>query len=667
MRSSAVPRTVRWLLLALALWTVAYAVQSWIPSHPLNGTILGKYASDVVQFLAGLVCVWRAVTLRGRERTAWSLIGAGIIVWTVGDWYWAAVLVDMDDIPVPSLADVGYLAFVPLTVAGVIVLIRARVASVSHTLAVDGLIAALAVGAVSSALVVQAVLGIGGSTAEVLTNLAYPVTDMGLMGLIVAAIAWRGWRLSPTLGLLALGTLAYWVTDSLYLIGVANGSYDYPSPFDFGWTAAAVLYAAAAWMPVPAAAPVIRQGGLREIVLPIGFGLTGLVVLVTAAFTPVNSLAVGLAAGSLLAVLARVMMTFAENAAMLRTSREEALTDELTGLGNRRALTLELESAMPTATDGEPLVLVLFDLDGFKHYNDNFGHPAGDDLLARLGRSLARTLDGRGTSYRMGGDEFCALIRPGDEVAQPVIEAAAAALSEQGEGFRIGCSYGAIVMPREAQDAEEALRIADRRMYDAKNGGRASAGRQSTDVLLRAMSERDPSLGHHTADVAELAEAVAERLGLGREQIEQISQAAALHDIGKVAIPDAILHKPGPLDEHEWAFIRRHTLIGERIIDAAPALGRVAAMVRSSHERFDGDGYPDQLAGGDIPLGSRIVAICDAFDAMTTDRSYRAAMPAEAALLELRNCAGSQFDPVVVEAFCAAFARRTQKLASQAR
>jgi two-component system cell cycle response regulator len=559
----------------------------------------------------------------------------------------------MDQIPVPSFADVGYLLFVPLTFAGIVLLIRARTARVPRTLAVDGISAALAVGAVSAAVVVQQVLGIGGSTKEVVVNLSYPVTDMVLMGLIVGAVALRGWRVDRTWALLGIGTLAYWITDGFYLVGVANDTYNYPSPFDFGWTGAAVLYAAAAWMPASSQQRVERRGGMREIILPIAFGLTGIGVLVAAAFTHINPLAVALAAASLLAVLGRLMMTFAENAAMLRSSRVEALTDALTELGNRRALTLELEHAIPCASDAEPLVLVLFDLDGFKHYNDNFGHPAGDDLLSRLGRNLAQVLEGRGRAYRMGGDEFCALIQLRNETALPIVEAAAAALSDRGEGFSIGCSYGSILLPREAADAETALQVADQRMYAAKNGGRPSAGRQSKDVLLRALSERDPYLGSHTADVASLAGAVAERLGLTSEEREQISQAAELHDIGKVAIPDAILHKPGPLDEHEWAFIRRHTLIGERIIDAAPALGRVASLVRSSHERFDGEGYPDGLAAADIPLGSRIVAICDAFDAMTTDRAYRSSMAPEAALLELRRCAGSQFDPVVVEAFCA--------------
>jgi two-component system cell cycle response regulator len=156
--------------------------------------------------------------------------------------------------------------------------------------------------------------------------------------------------------------------------------------------------------------------------------------------------------------------------------------------------------------------------------------------------------------------------------------------------------------------------------------------------------------------VAELAESTARRLGLGEEEAEQISHAAELHDIGKVAIPDAILAKPGTLDPRDWEFIRRHTLIGERIIAAAPALGVVAKLVRSSHERWDGTGYPDRLPGQDIPLGARVVGVADAFNAMTSERPYSPAVAKDLAIMELRRHAGTQFDPVVVEAFCASSA-----------
>jgi two-component system, cell cycle response regulator len=300
-------------------------------------------------------------------------------------------------------------------------------------------------------------------------------------------------------------------------------------------------------------------------------------------------------------------------------------------------------------------VLVLFDLDGFKHYNDTFGHPAGDALLIRLGASLSAYLADRGVAFRMGGDEFCALLEPAGRPVEPLVTGAAAALSERGEGFEIGCSYGAIELPAEAGDVAEALRIADQRMYAQKNAGRMSASRQSKEVLLRALAERNPELRNHLSGVAALAEATALRLQLGHEEIEQVRHAAELHDVGKVAVPDAILTKPGPLDEDEWAFIRRHTLIGERIVAAAPALTRVAALVRSSHERWDGDGYPDRLAGDEIPLGARIVAVADAFDAMTVPRPYSTARSEADALAELRRCAGTQFDPAVVEAFVAAW------------
>jgi HD-GYP domain-containing protein (c-di-GMP phosphodiesterase class II) len=153
---------------------------------------------------------------------------------------------------------------------------------------------------------------------------------------------------------------------------------------------------------------------------------------------------------------------------------------------------------------------------------------------------------------------------------------------------------------------------------------------------------------------------VAEKLGLPEDELAPLLQAASLHDVGKAAIPDEILNKPGPLDASEWEFMRRHTLIGQRILNAAPALARAAAYVRSSHERFDGHGYPDGLAGEEIPIGARVIAVCDAYDAMRSPRPYRAPMSMEGTVAELRRCAGTQFDPAVVDAFAAVIAEREQ-------
>jgi two-component system cell cycle response regulator len=186
---------------------------------------------------------------------------------------------------------------------------------------------------------------------------------------------------------------------------------------------------------------------------------------------------------------------------------------------------------------------------------------------------------------------------------------------------------------------------------------------ETTDVLTTLLAERHPDLGEHGDYVTRLCESVAEIMGVPEDERPHLLRAAALHDIGKAAVPDAILGKPGPLDEEEWAFMRRHTLIGERILAAAPTLARTARLVRSSHERFDGNGYPDGLAGADIPLPARIIAVCDAYDAMTTPRPYRRTpMSREGALAELREGAGSQFDPAVVSAFESAVATRGERV-----
>jgi putative nucleotidyltransferase with HDIG domain len=209
-------------------------------------------------------------------------------------------------------------------------------------------------------------------------------------------------------------------------------------------------------------------------------------------------------------------------------------------------------------------------------------------------------------------------------------------------------------MPAEAASPEQTVQIADERMYAEKGIGRRSAEHQSRDVLLQILHEQEPDLHEHLTDVAALSGAVARRLGLDPEAVDEVRRAAQLHDIGKIAIPAAILHKPGPLDAEEWAFMRQHTIIGERILAAAPALRPVARLVRLSHERYDGDGYPDHLAGDEIPLGARIIAVCDAYHAMVSDRSYREAMTQSDTLAELHRCAGSQFDPGVLDALTAA-------------
>jgi diguanylate cyclase (GGDEF)-like protein len=329
-----------------------------------------------------------------------------------------------------------------------------------------------------------------------------------------------------------------------------------------------------------------------------------------------------------------------------------ANTDGLTGLGNRRRLSAALDEATTSASADRPFLLAIYDLDGFKLYNDTYGHPAGDALLARLARQLTDSIEADAHAYRMGGDEFCVISPLGSvEDALDVAAHGADALSEHGEGFTVSASYGAVLLPVETSDATEALRLADQRMYAQKSSSRMSATRQATDVLVQTIGERSAQLGEHVSEVVLLADGVSRRLGLRPEQVEEVRDAAALHDIGKLAIPESILMKAGPLSAAEWEFVRQHTVIGERILSAAPSLRACARIVRASHERWDGDGYPDGLAGEDIPLAARIVFVCDAYQAMTSTRPYRERRSVEEARAELQRCAGSQFDPGVVQAF----------------
>jgi diguanylate cyclase (GGDEF)-like protein len=324
-----------------------------------------------------------------------------------------------------------------------------------------------------------------------------------------------------------------------------------------------------------------------------------------------------------------------------------ALHDTITGLGNRRKLMADLEEA---ARRDQPAVLALFDLNGFKAYNDSFGHPAGDALLARLGASLTQRAVGLATAYRMGGDEFCLLAVGEAARGLDLVELGCEALRERGPGFLIHAAGGAASIPDEASDPVDALRLADGRMYAHKQERRGRAVRDGADMLLAVLQERDPALAEHAESVARLAEGIAQRLGVPEPEMAQLVRAAQLHDIGKLAIPDAILHKPGPLTEGEWEFIRRHTVIGQRIVGSSPELAAVGEIIRSSHERIDGGGYPDALVGSDIPLTARIVAACDAYDAMTSERPHRPAMTRDDAVAELRRQAGRRFDGLVVEA-----------------
>lgn len=619
---------------------------------PSTDALFNTWIYSALMLTSAAACLLRAA-LVPRERLAWTLLGVGLLLYAGGEIYYAAVLAEQASVPIPSPADGGYLAFYPLAYAALIALLRARIGAFPVARWLDGAIVGSAVAALAAAFALGPILDASseGQTLAVATNLAYPIADLTLLTMVATAASFTGWRPGRSWAVLGAGLLLLAVSDGVYLLQAAKGSYVEGTILDAGWPCGVLLVACAAWIE-PGTAKPLRSRAVRIIAIPTAAALVAICIQAVERFATAPTAAAVISLFTLIAVVVRLVLSLRESQGEARTSVEESRTDELTGLPNRRALMSDLESAiMRPAATGSLQLFALFDLDGFKLYNDTFGHPAGDALLERLGGRLERFMTSKGRAYRLGGDEFCLLAECTAAEVDTIVAGAGDALSEHGEGFAITASQGNVVLPSEAGSVEEAMQLADRRMYANKVSERTSAGSQSRDVLLTALRERQPQLAERAVDVAELSLAVAEVLGMEAEQRDETYRAAQLHETGKMAIPDAILKKPGPLEESEWEFVHQHTLIGERIIASAAALVPVARLVRSSGERWDGSGYPDSLRGVQIPLGSRVVAVCEAYAAMVSERPYSVAMRPARALEELRRSAGSQFDPEVVAAF----------------
>jgi diguanylate cyclase (GGDEF)-like protein len=353
-----------------------------------------------------------------------------------------------------------------------------------------------------------------------------------------------------------------------------------------------------------------------------------------------------------------------------------ALTDPLTGLGNHRYFYEQLERTLVRAeASGNHVSLCLFDIDDFKEVNDAYGHPAGDDLLVAVASRLRQD----GEAFRLGGDEFALLLEGPHEhealrIAEGVLERVGRVKTPPDVDLKV--SAGIAVYPSVGVERSELVRVADSALYLAKEHGKGRVRAYRPDLLelaeLRRLAEgpdraarlraaaslahavdaRDAYTGSHSYMVGELSARVAKRMGLDSEQIELARLAGSLHDLGKLAIPEEILRKPGPLNEAERLVLERHPQIGFRMLDSL-GVEPVASWVLHHHERWDGNGYPERLGGERIPLGSRILLVADAYDAMTTDRVYRSRLSHERAMAELERCAGTQFDPDVIEAFTA--------------
>jgi diguanylate cyclase (GGDEF)-like protein len=334
---------------------------------------------------------------------------------------------------------------------------------------------------------------------------------------------------------------------------------------------------------------------------------------------------------------------------------EVSRTDPLTGCLNRRGFGERVDAELDEALRrGKPVTVVLLDLDGFKQVNDVQGHAAGDDLLCWVVEQIDAAVRPNDAVGRLGGDEF-AILAPrasredGEEIADRVATHTAP---------RITVAYGVACYPVDGTERDELYRCADARLYDHKHVGAVATGSVSRELswaaaLARAVDTRMGVPVEHSSRVAMYAAGIGEQLGWNGKELENLRIAAMLHDVGKVPVSDRILQKPGPLDDDEYAEVKRHPAIGADMVSRVEGVSMIAPWIRHSHENFDGSGYPDGLRGDEIPLASRILLVADAFDAMTSDRPYREALAVEAAMEQLARNAGRQFDPQCVEAFAA--------------
>jgi diguanylate cyclase (GGDEF)-like protein/putative nucleotidyltransferase with HDIG domain len=362
-----------------------------------------------------------------------------------------------------------------------------------------------------------------------------------------------------------------------------------------------------------------------------------------------------------------------------------AQTDALTGLLNRRGFEERIghELSRMRRTGGS-VSLIIGDLDHFKTVNDRFGHHRGDEALQRFSEIAQSTTRGIDGAARIGGEEFALVLPDTDEhgaylLAERLRRRVRDGLSEFGSALSV--SFGVATFPRHADDADDLLRCADQALYLAKRLGRdrsvifssevSESLRHAPDATVAAVEQlpavlilaetldlRDTGTALHSQTVGRYAEAIATAIGLPPERVERVRLAGLLHDIGKIGVADPILRKAGPLTEEEWAEMKKHPELGARIL-AGANLDDISGWVLSHHERPDGSGYPAGLSLEDVPLEARILSVADAFEAMTSDRVYREALPTEAAVKELRRHAGTQFDLEVVETFLECLARGT--------
>ncbi|BCB77668.1 hypothetical protein GCM10022251_63840 [Phytohabitans flavus] len=668
-------------------------------------TALSQGSEELARFVANVVFVVPMLLLvplsylaarrsRGRLQTAWRLLALANFLWLAGELIWTgyAYLRPGGAPPTPSVADVAYLGMYAVALPAIVIGFGGTWAERQVRCMVDSALVTLGIGAVGWAVVIGPLMP-GTTRAGAIVTFAQPLLAVSIVTALVV-VGLCGHRTVPPSFLLAGAAFTVaGLTDAGYTYLFMIHSYGDASWVNLGWQLEAVLLCLAAAVAarrtepepevrsldrdlavLPAAVAVLSVVGIALADLHTGGHLTNATLVVGLL------LASGLLLRQVLVTRDRTRLAAALTSA-LREQERLAVTDPLTGLYNRRffqeMLRLDAERA---ERDGTPISLVIVDLDRFKKINDTYGHPAGDRVLVEAADRIRRAVRPADVVARYGGEEFaCLLPGAGEETALEVAEQVRRALSRTpvavpgGRGeVRLTASLGVASAGtrggRPHGDLEGLIHDADGALYRAKARGRdqVSAAGRVADLALDTDPDLPPALvwladqidaklgGHeHSTAVSRWALLTGERLGLHQAVLRRAAAAARLHDIGKINVDDAILTKPGPLTQAEWDVLRRHPQEGARLLTELSDRADLAPLVGAHHERFDGTGYPARLRGGGIPLEARIIAVCDSWAAMRADRAYASAMCEADARHQIERGRGTQFDPVVADAFLA--------------
>ncbi|HEX5308661.1 MAG TPA: GGDEF domain-containing protein [Solirubrobacteraceae bacterium] len=471
----------------------------------LDGVIDDGVYNALMLGAAGAVLA-RGLLIRGEDRVAWLVMGAGLLSWSFGELYYSLLIEGTPAEAGGSVtpADGLYLAMYPCFYVAVGMLARRQLRDARAGMWLDGAIAGLGAASVAAALILPPILDqAGGAHSSLAVSLAYPIGDLLLTAFALGAVGVTGWRTGGLWLLIAGGMLVSAVADSTYLYETSTSSFQAGTWLECLWPLAAILLAIAAWTPRRRVPPRSVQSW-QMLSVPALALVSALAVLVYGNVGHhLTVTAVVLAAATVLAAGAHMVVTWRENLALLTRSQRLSLTDSLTGLGNRRRLMGDLRLACKGAGERQPWGLVLYDLDGFKLFNDTFGHPAGDSLLVRLGERLSRAVEPVGSAYRMGGDEFCVLLDRSRGDHELLVRASVLALAEDGRDFSITASHGVVQIPEEMSDPAAILQLADQRLYRRKA---ELAALRSADAYDR---EEDLPLGQYDGDA--VADAAAEQ------------------------------------------------------------------------------------------------------------------------------------------------------------